>query len=152
MDIIWFLLVIAPLTLFIHELGHSLGAYIVKSDKIQLFFGVGKRIKSFSIKRWTVHLHSFYMLGGHTVSERDPYYSKMEQVIISLFGPLLNGWIGILGTFLFSNHSGVLLIFILFNFWLCIINLIPYRIGSRQSDGYAAVKALFSKERKDQSL
>ncbi|PKR84557.1 hypothetical protein [Heyndrickxia camelliae] len=68
MIIIWFLLIIAPFSLFIHEFGHSLGAYLVKSDKIQLFIGAGKRIFLFHAGKISIHLHTFYMLGGHTAS------------------------------------------------------------------------------------
>lgn len=153
MIIIWFLLFIAPLTLFLHEFGHSVGAYLVQSDKIQLFIGIGKRIVFFRIGKISIHIHTFYMLGGQTASERSPYYTKAEQIIISLFGPLLNGIVGILGTFLFStSNSSVLLFSNLFNIWLCVINLIPYRIGERQSDGYVVLKILFGKGNKDESV
>lgn len=152
MIIIWFLLWLAPLTLLIHELGHSIGAYIVGSEKIQLFIGVGKRLLSFPVGKISIHIHSFYMLGGHTVSERDPYYSKTEQVVIALLGPLLNGLVGILlNLLLHTNRSEVLLTFILFNLWLCIINLIPYRIGSKSSDGYLIMKTLLSKKNRNES-
>ncbi|KQL52566.1 hypothetical protein AN964_02775 [Heyndrickxia shackletonii] len=153
MIIIWFLLFIAPLTLFIHEFGHSIGAYLVKSDKIQLFIGVGKRLFFFRISTISFHIHTFYMLGGHTASERDPYYSKVEQIIISLFGPLLNGVVGILSTLIFSaSNSSVLLFFNLFNIWLCVINLIPYRIGDKQSDGYVILKIMFGRQNKRKSM
>ena len=153
MIIIWFLLLIAPLTLFIHEFGHSIGAYLVKSDKIQLFIGVGKRIFSFHISKISIHIHTIYMLGGHTASERNPFYTKSEQIIISLFGPLLNGVMGILGTVLFyGSNSSVLLFFNLFNIWLCVINLIPYRIGDRQSDGYVVLKTMFGKQNQHESM
>lgn len=93
------------------------------------------------------------MLGGHTASERDPYYSKVEQIIISLFGPLLNGVVGILSTLIFSaSNSSVLLFFNLFNIWLCVINLIPYRIGDKQSDGYVILKIMFGRQNKRKSM
>ena len=148
-----FLVIIAPITLFIHELGHAIGAYFVKSEKIELSIGAGKKLLSLYVGKLSIHIHMLYMLGGYSVSERDPYYSKHEQVIISLLGPLLNGLVGIFSLLLFPTYSSrILLTFTLFNFWLCIINLIPYRIGSRQSDGYAIIRTLWEKQNKDESF
>ncbi|MBS4174482.1 M50 family metallopeptidase [Bacillus sp. FJAT-49736] len=153
MFIISFLLIIAPLTLFIHELGHSIGALLVRSEKIELFIGVGRRLLRLPLGRMSIHIHALFMLGGYTASERNPYYSKAEQIIISLFGPLLNGLLGILGALLLSySHSRILLIFILFNLWLCIINLIPYRIGTRHSDGYLVLKTITARNSKNESI
>jgi hypothetical protein len=72
MIIIWFLLFAAPLTLLIHELGHLLGAYFVKAQQIHLYVGAGKNVFSFSVGRFSIHIHALYMLGGRTVSERNP--------------------------------------------------------------------------------
>lgn len=138
-----FLLIVAPITVFIHELGHAIGSLMMRADKIELNIGAGRKLFSIENSKWTIGVYIFYMLGAHTASERDPYFSKMEQIVISGFGPLLNGvvWF-IVQQWNPADDFGIWQLFALFNFWLFFINLIPFRIKGKQSDGYTILRAL----------
>lgn len=138
-----FLLIVAPITVFIHELGHAIGSLMMRADKIELNIGAGRKLFSIENSKWTIGVYIFYMLGAHTASERDPYFSKMEQIVISGFGPLLNGvvWF-IVQQWNPVDDFGIWQLFALFNFWLFFINLIPFRIKGKQSDGYTILRAL----------
>lgn len=147
MIILIFLLIAAPITVFIHELGHALGSYLMKADKIELNIGAGPKLFSIQNRKWTICIYIFYMLGAHTASERYPYFSKTEQIVISAFGPLLNGVIGlIVQQWNPVDHLGICQLFALFNFWLFFINLIPFRIGGKQSDGYTILQKILTKK------
>jgi len=140
---ILFFLITAPLAIFIHELGHALGARIVQAEKIHLYLGAGHKIGSFTCGKLTIHIGIFYFLGGFTLSERTPSYKKNERLIIILLGPVMNGAFSLVTYFLCKNLPFVnIRLFIYFNAWLFIMNLVPYKIGDKRSDGYMFLQTL----------
>lgn len=146
MIILLFLFILAPITILIHELGHAFGAFMMRADKIELNIGAGSKLFSIKVRKWTINVFLLYFLGAHTGSERDPYFSKHEQIVISSSGPILNGLVGfIILQWNQTNFSTAMELFSLFNFWLFFINLIPFKIGEKQSDGYTIFKALQQK-------
>jgi len=145
---IWFVLyllfVVAPIGTFVHEGGHALGARIAKADTVVLSIGVGKEALSYSFKKVHLKVHMLFFMGGYVLSERATSYTTGEKCLISICGPLLN-ILCATGLFYMQvyivDHPFVALL-CLFNVWLAFINIIPFKIGNKQSDGYTILKVL----------
>lgn len=146
MSLLIFLFVFAPLAMLLHECGHGLGGLFVKAKEIKITHGTGPSIVRLSIGRLQYHLHLFYFLGGMTESAKEAPYDRLEKIVITLMGPILNGIIGLSVFCLLSSINSLWHLFTLFNFWLCFINLIPFKIGERKSDGYIVFCLLFRKK------
>ncbi|QQZ09816.1 hypothetical protein [Heyndrickxia vini] len=142
-----FLFIAAPITIFIHEFGHALGSLLMRADKIEMNIGSGRKIYSIHCYKWTINVYLLYILGAHTFSEREPYFSKLEQIVITAFGPLLNGVVWFIFQWWIPIHSqNIWQLFALFNLWLFLVNLIPFKIGGKQSDGYTILQKLLTKK------
>ncbi|MDC3413098.1 M50 family metallopeptidase [Aquibacillus sp. 3ASR75-11] len=133
--LIYLILIMAPLGLFAHELGHGLASLLLKASRVNLVLGSGKRLLTFKWNRLVITIHRVFFLGGYSNSERNDEFSRLEQIIICISGPLCNLIVaGGLSTLEIENNMAGL--FILFNIWLGVINLIPFKIGQKPSDGY----------------
>lgn len=141
--IIVFLFLIAPISNILHEIGHMIGAIIVKSDNMILTIGKGKKVLTVPLKKLVIHVHRVFFIGGHAASKRHNPYKPLEMILITFCGPLLNILIGLSAYLLFRAHmSDYVLLFILFNLWLGLTNLIPFKIKGKYSDGYLIFKTL----------
>lgn len=129
---------IAPISLLCHELAHAFIAKLFGADKTTIVFGAGKQrlACSFAKVDWNIHTTILYPL--YTLSERKQSFSKKERVMITLAGPLINGFMMIcfLIIYYFVYRHTIILMLIAFNGWLFITNCIPFKIGQKQSDGY----------------
>lgn len=146
--VLWLVLVVAPVSTFLHEVGHVLGAKWRKADLIRLSIGAGKQIAFFSWKQIRVYFHLLFFLGGIAYNKRNEPYNRIEIIFISLCGPLSNA---IAAAISFSLGGYSLLpvrLFILFNLWLLAINLIPFNVRGKQSDGYMIWKTISAKHAK----
>ncbi|MCT2537437.1 hypothetical protein NC661_00600 [Aquibacillus koreensis] len=143
-NILFFLLVIAPLCVLIHECGHALGGLIVKADQVRLEFGIGWKIKEFAWKKVQVVLYTFLFIGGLAQSTRNIPFTRMEVAIISVSGPLLNTIIAFLVICL-ETTSVLGQLFMFFNLWLAFINVIPFKWKQKKSDGYIIMQQLLKK-------
>jgi hypothetical protein len=130
--------VIAPIGSILHELGHGLGALLLKAERVEIFIGIGKRIIDVTGKRLLVSLHLFFFLGGYSISQRERQYTRTEKAIICISGPALNLLVAGIASFAasFFSKNGMVDLFVYFNVWLGLINLIPFKIGRKHSDGY----------------
>lgn len=139
----YLLFIVAPVGTLIHETGHAIGAGIVKADHVQLSIGLGKKIKSFSLKNFHITIHLLFFLGGFVKSNREPTYQPMEWLTISAFGPLHNIFYAIFFYYIsvYFQSDYVRLLF-LFNLWLAMVNIIPFKIRGKQSDGYTILQVL----------
>ncbi|WP_106497357.1 site-2 protease family protein [Lentibacillus sp. Marseille-P4043] len=140
--LLWLLFFIAPISTVLHECGHMLGARLVKADQITLAVGVGKKMYHFSHKQYRVSIHALFFLGGLAYSERNKPYKPMEIVWITICGPFINGIAACLVYLLFGFANGYVQLFILFNIWLAIVNIIPFKLKEKHSDGYTIVKTV----------
>lgn len=150
-SLVIFVLFLAPMSLLIHEVGHIFGAKVKKASKIQLTIGSGKPLGKFSLQNVLIHLRLVYMFGSYTSTIREKPFTRDEKLFITLMGPIFNG---ILALFLYGTHSiysenNIILLALLFNVWLFIVNLIPYKFGMKQSDGYLVYQLLFKQGRKE---
>lgn len=149
MDIyLWLYLVIivAPAGVLFHEMGHVLGAKIISADYIRLSIGIGKIVKTISLKKIRVTIQAIFFLGGSTQSERKTPYKSLDIIIMTVLGPISSGVFAFIFYVLyniFPNHYLQLLF--LFNLWLAFVNIIPFKIKRKQSDGYTILKLITQK-------
>jgi hypothetical protein len=144
-SLLLFLLIGAPISIFFHEIGHALGAYIFKSDYIYFSIGTGRKLLSWNKGRLTIYIHTLLFIGGHVFYQRKRHYTKFEQIIISLSGPICNGIIAFTCWQLNLMENDIFNIFFWFNIWLSAVNLIPFRFGAKKSDGYICFEVLVNK-------
>jgi len=140
------LVIIVPLSLLLHELGHGCIAYIRNVPCIDIGIGMGKEIFSFQIGRMHVHISLIFFLGAFASYSSEEGFKHLDKALISLGGPLFSmvafwlcwwGFMTIQTNFLFT--------LMLFNGWLALINLFPYKIKEKKSDGYILVEAILSR-------
>src|SRR5699024_2776953 len=125
LNFIILILLITPISLLFHELGHLLGSKHLKADRIVISLGSGKKI--FLMIMFQVHTHS----------ERQPKFNNKELAFITAMGPLFSLILTVfLGLLLCVITSEIIIYFFLFNLWLTITNLIPFKFKNQMSDGY----------------
>jgi Zn-dependent protease len=142
--ILWFVLLIAPICTILHEFGHVLGAKSMKADSITLSIGAGKSICGFSCNHIHNSIHTLFFLGGLAYSERNKPYKPAEIIWITLCGPVGNGVAATVFYGLFGFTNVFVQLFILFNIWLAIVNMIPFKLKEKQTDGYTIVKTAYT--------
>lgn len=134
--------IIAPFSLLFHELGHVIGARANHATSIRITIGTGKSLYQKRIGNVTMVIRHFFIVNSYTETYRDEPLKKFEEIIITIMGPLFSFILSCLAYFLFVVlvHETFFYLLFLFNAWITIINLIPFRIGKRQSDGYTILK------------
>lgn len=143
MFLFWLIIIIGPISNFLHECGHALVANLLKADQIKLTIGSGSCIKQYCTKRVEVNILSKFFIGGFSKTTRTPFFTKKELVLIAIGGPISSGILSIVALlcyFIFMNE--VLLLTTIYNGWLALVNLIPFKIKSKQSDGYVILTTL----------
>lgn len=140
-----FIVVMVPLSLFWHELGHVIGGKLVRATHITVTLGLGKPLFRLNVGNMTFDVRRIFFVHSLTETKKNDSLSKREIVIVSMMGPLNSL---VFGLCFYAVHqlampSFVIYLMFLFNIWIGIINLLPFKWKSRHSDGYAIVKALF---------
>lgn len=133
--------IIAPLSLFFHELGHVIGARINRATSIRLTIGIGKQLYKKRFGNVTIVIRKFFIVNSFTETYRKEPLKRLEKIIITVTGPLFSLLLTGLAYFLclvLVQHTFFYLLF-LFNAWITIINVIPFKIGNRKSDGYTII-------------
>ncbi|MDY0405663.1 site-2 protease family protein [Virgibacillus sp. 179-BFC.A HS] len=136
-DIAYLVLLVGPVSIFLHECGHMLGAVMEKAYPIIMHIGRGKKRFHLHIKHLDLFIYSWYFLGGMTDMTRTIPYSTKKMIFTTLSGPLCSLIIAVFFLLLFEfTLSRYALLWGLFNGWLGLSNLIPYKLGKKCSDGY----------------
>ncbi|WP_077326779.1 site-2 protease family protein [Virgibacillus siamensis] len=144
--LLYLVFVVAPIGTFVHESGHALGASLVKANSIFLTIGTGRRVYEFTLRNIQVIIHLYFFIGGSVSSEREVPFDRFEKIWIAAAGPICNSLLAIMLWYvnsIYPHYSIVLLA--LFNFWVAGINIIPFQIRGRQSDGCRILMALIQK-------
>lgn len=130
--------IIAPISLLFHEIGHVVGASTMRATSIRLTIGLGKPIWSTYIGDIQLVICRFFLINSVTATVRDIPFTRREKLLITFMGPSFSGLLTLITYIAYSTfvQSEILYLFYLFNLWLVIINLIPFKIGQKQSDGY----------------
>ncbi|MEC3884721.1 hypothetical protein GLW00_10365 [Halobacillus litoralis] len=128
---------VAPISLFIHELGHLFPGRYFRADQSVLHLGRGKVIGRWRKSGVHVYIHLFFFQGAYSLNERKPPFKDREKAWISMGGPIFNTITAFILFLWFKDQGGDLLrIAFLFNTYLAIMNLIPFSIKGKDSDGY----------------
>ena len=142
-----FVLVIffAPLSLFIHELGHIVGAKRMQASKVQLSIGIGSPLFQRDYSNLNIVIRRFFLVHYATATVREEPFKRSEKIFITIMGPLFNAICAFLLFFIeyYVYTSLFIQLFMLFNVWLVIMNLIPFKIGQKHSDGYTIYRLFF---------
>src|SRR5690625_7926 len=128
-----FICFIAPFSLLFHEVGHVVGARIMKATSIRLTIGIGKRLWNLQLENVQIIVHRFFLINSLTSTVRDEPFRRTEKIMITMMGPIFSGLLAtvfyLLYLLLESNY--MMQISFLFNIWLVIINIIPFKIGQK---------------------
>ncbi|WP_347550516.1 site-2 protease family protein [Pseudalkalibacillus hwajinpoensis] len=141
-DLLMVILIISPLSLLLHEAGHTLAANIFTTAGVKLHLGMGPRLFTWKHARGEVAVNAIYFAGGMTISTQPDKTSS--KVVIALSGPAMNLSIAALALALPLPTSLIAWV-LFFNLWLGVTNLIPFKILGKESDGWTIMKAIFQK-------
>lgn len=130
--------IIAPVSLLFHEIGHVVGAATMRATSIRLTIGLGKAFWQTSFGNIQIVLRRFFLINSVTATVRDTPFTRREKILITFMGPSFSGLLTIITYVAYSTfvQSELLYLFYMFNLWIVIINLIPFKLGQKQSDGY----------------
>lgn len=130
--------IIAPISLLFHEIGHVVGATMMRATSIRLTIGFGKPFWQTTFGHIQIVLQRFFLINSFTATVRDVPFTNKEKLWITFMGPFFSGLLTLITYIAYSTfiQTDLLYLFFMFNLWLMIINLIPFKIGQKQSDGY----------------
>ncbi|MGP4060143.1 site-2 protease family protein [Halobacillus sp. H74] len=139
---------VAPLSLFVHELGHVLPGLLFRSQRCVIHLGRGRLIHQVKFKKLHIKVGLLFFQGAYSINERQKQFSPWQKAWISGGGPLLNAVVSLLLFFIFwTRVNDYLSLFFLFNLYLAVVNIVPFSFRGRRSDGYLLLQWL--KHRKD---
>ncbi|RWZ60215.1 hypothetical protein EQV77_02670 [Halobacillus fulvus] len=139
--IIW----MAPLSLFAHELGHVMMARLCRAEQSEIRIGTGRELFALVTGRMRVQVGWIFFHGAHSVNTRKQEFNRFEKAMISVGGPLINsGCAALIMLTPLHDLSRQFVILGWFNVYLTVINLIPFSLKGKKSDGYTVWKALCS--------
>ncbi|WP_096156714.1 MULTISPECIES: site-2 protease family protein [Bacillus] len=143
-EFILFLLIGIPFIHLVHELGHVVVARIFHVKKTRIVLGMGSPVFQFSILGTSVEINKIYMFGGYSTNDEDGKLSYLQQALISLGGPTLNILL-IFASIPFITRENVYFftLFISFNIWIALSNLIPFKFGDKRSDGWVIASSIY---------
>ncbi|MCP3025804.1 site-2 protease family protein [Halobacillus sp. A5] len=144
---IWLLLlfVIAPIGLVIHETGHIIAGFLCGARYSVLSVGAGNSILRIKFQKLHIIVGRIYFLGGYSINVKDPDFSCLQKVWISLAGPFANSIVFLCFMNIKLGYENEVLLFSFFNLYMAVINMIPFKIGKRKSDGYLVLENLRAK-------
>lgn len=135
---------LAPFCTAFHEAGHALAAKWKQADNVEVTIGRGPSFWNTSWRGIHISLRKWIFLSGYIASSKEKPYSAKEKCFIAIGGPifslLLAAFLGYLNLFVPFRYLFYMLC--LFNIWMGVINLVPFKIGQKESDGYTIYKQL----------
>lgn len=135
----------APICFLVHESGHIAAVKIVKGTDVALHLGRGKIIWQGNWSGIHVTLRQFWFSNSYMASDREPPYTALEKIFIAAMGPFFSLLlaIGLLSAYSVFGKADIFYMLFWFNVWIGAVNLIPFKIGQKQSDGYTICKQIF---------
>ncbi|WP_257350595.1 site-2 protease family protein [Pseudalkalibacillus decolorationis] len=147
MAFVWIVFLLFPLATLLHELGHYITARSLHIKQVRIILGIGPPLFRISNRFIKLEVRTLYFIGGFTNTESNQL-SNNQKALISVNGPLVNavvgcyGWLYLNRVLTGSNIENLLFLFTMINTWIAIGNLIPYKLGSKKSDGYIAFEMI----------
>jgi len=135
--LLYLLLLASPISILIHELGHAVAAIFLKSNSITISIGSGEKLFSVQLKQIKIVINRVYFIGGFTTNKRKAPFQSGELIWLTILGPVFNGIASCFIYLLMEPSSNAYIHLLMwFNIWLATANLLPFRIGEKQTDGY----------------
>lgn len=137
-------IVIAYGSLFLHEVGHAIVALMNQSQKVTIHIGKGSKLFTLRFGRLEIKVRKLFLINFYNAAYRARAYSRKEKILMTICGPLSNGILAFVFWVLYlqSWFDPLLFVSFLFNLWLFVFNLIPFKIGQSTSDGYTIYKLM----------
>lgn len=144
-QLVLFIFLSVPISLFFHELGHALMGLTFRANNVSIRIGRGRQLYRLTMRRFSLFIQMNIFVYYMTEYERTVPFTKWERIMIALMGPIVNGIVGFISFLLYKEIFMYKVFFFctLFNWWLMITNLIPFKIGQKRSDGYTIYTLLF---------
>lgn len=141
--------IISPFSLLFHEIGHLVGASLMRSTSIQLTIGLGKTLWQTTFANIRIIIRRFFLVNSVTSTVRTTPFTIREKIVITIMGPSFSAMLTIITYIAYHVfvETEILYLFFLFNLWLVIINMIPFKIKQKQSDGYIVLSLLIKQIR-----
>lgn len=143
--VIFLLFIAAPIGTLIHESGHAIGMKLMKAENIQMTIGFGWKLFRVVFGKDQLTVNILFFIGGFVKSYRKEPYNDLESICITLLGPLHNMLYAIIFFGLdYVYGSEYLKVLFLFNSWLAVVNILPFKIQDKLSDGLIVYRILKS--------
>jgi hypothetical protein len=143
LDILLFLFLIVPLVHFIHESGHVFMARIYGVKGTRIVIGAGPKLGDLTIWGAGIRLNMVPFLGAHSTNSDAGQLTYDKIAWISSGGPIFN-ILSIMFVLPFWNslYFSLTTLFIYFSLWIGLVNLIPFKIGHKKSDGWQIANSI----------
>lgn len=143
LDLFLFIFILLPFIHLLHELGHVTFARLFRVQHTKIVLGAGPKWFQFTFLGTKIQWNTYYMVGGYSTNEQNGTLSPWKQALISLGGPLFNVLAVVCSIpFITASNVNMMTVFIFFNGWIGLTNLIPFKIGHKCSDGWIIVSCI----------
>lgn len=143
LDTLMFFYLVVPLVHLIHEAGHVSMAKLLKVRNTKIEIGVGPKVFHFFFKGTQIRMNIIPFFGGYSSNEENGELSPKKIAWISFGGPLFT-LLSILLVLPFWTpyQFSFSALFVYFSLWIGIVNLIPFKLGGKCSDGWQIASSL----------
>ena len=142
-----FLIIVVPVSMLVHELGHAFGAILIGAASVSIQLGIGRKVLSLKFGKVRLTIRLIPWFGAYTKSMLRAETSNLKGALIPAGGPIISMAVFAILLLSYIEWTTEWLSFaLLFNGWLAIVNTIPFRLGKKQSDGYTVLYMLLHRK------
>ena len=143
MLLIGFLLLAAPISNLLHEIGHILVARFFQVRGTQISLGIGPKLFGFKVGGTFLEINLVYFIGAFSTNDSSLEISDFKKAMIAVGGPVMNIVIAVVMMRIYEIENMLVSLTIFYNIWLGIMNLLPYKFIGKASDGWVFLSSLF---------
>ncbi|MDF0728079.1 site-2 protease family protein [Cytobacillus sp. S13-E01] len=143
MLLIGFLLLAAPISNLLHEIGHILVARFFQVRGTQISLGIGPKLFGLKVGGTFLEINLVYFIGAFSKNDSSLEISDFKKAMIAVGGPVMNIVIAVVMMRIYEIENMLVSLTIFYNIWLGIMNLLPYKFIGKASDGWVFLSSLF---------